>query len=119
MTFTEEFFEGQELSRRIFQAVRSLVDSIGPADIRASKSQIAFRRRRSFAWAWMPGRYLRGKPAPLVLTIGLGRHDGSPRWKEVVEPYPGRFIHHLELYSPEEVSEEVRAWLAEAWNCAE
>jgi hypothetical protein len=53
-----------------------------------------------------------------VLTVGLRRRDGSPRWKQIVEPYPGRFTHHLELRSPGEVDAEVEAWLREAWGLA-
>ena len=35
-----------------------------------------------------------------------------------MEPYPGRFTHHLELFSLEEVDEEVENWLNEAWQLA-
>ena len=56
---------------------------------------------------------------PLVLTVALRHLDTSPRWKEVVEPAPGRFTHHLELRSPDQVDAEVRDRLAEAWALAE
>jgi hypothetical protein len=114
----DEFFEGRDAARQLFETVRSSILLIGAATLRLDKSQIAFRRRRGFAFVWIPGRYLHGQVAPLVLTIGLRRHDTSPRWKEVVEPYPGRFIHHLELHSAADIDEEVRALLAEAWNLA-
>ena len=83
-----------------------------------SKSQIAFRHRRAFAWVWMPGQYLRGPVAPLVLTVSLPRRDSSPRWKEIVEPYPGKFTHHLELYGVADVDGQVTTWLREAWEAA-
>lgn len=95
-----------------------MVNAVGSTEVRVSKSQIAFRRRRGFAWAWMPGKYLHRKVAPLVLTVGLLRRDDSPRWKEIVEPYPGRFAHHLELYSLSDLNSEVREWLSEAWEDA-
>lgn len=114
----EEFFAGQEEPRELFAALQRAMAEIGPADLRVSKSQVAFRRHRAFAWAWMPGTYLRGKHAPLVLTLALRRRDPSPRWKEVVEPAPGRFTHHLELRSAADVDDEVRAWLREAWEGA-
>lgn len=114
----DEFFAGRDESRLIFEAVREAVAAIGPAEIRATKSQVAFRRRRGFAYVWMPGMYLRRDGAPLVLTVGLRRRDGSPRWKQVVEPAPGRFTHHLELYAPAEVDAEVSSWLREAWEGA-
>jgi Domain of unknown function (DUF5655) len=44
--------------------------------------------------------------------------DASPRWKQVVEPAPGRFTHRLEFRSAEEIDDEVRTWLAEAWQAA-
>jgi hypothetical protein len=66
----------------------------------------------------MPGVYLGTGHAPLVLTVALRRRDPSPRWEQVVEPAPSRFTHHLELRSPGEIDDEVRAWLAEAWQGA-
>ncbi len=114
----EQFFAGHEEARVIFDAVRELIETIGPADIRVTKSQVAFRRRTAFAFLWIPRMYLGDRGVPLVLTIGLRRRDGSPRWKEVVEPAPGRFTHHLELHSTDDADEEVRGWLREAWEAA-
>lgn len=111
------FFEGDDRARIIFESVRSAVESVGPTDVAVTKSQVAFRRVHNFAFVWMPGRYL-GRGAPLVLTIGLKRRDGSPRWKSVVEPAPGRFTHHLELTDPADVDDEVCSWLREAWDSA-
>ena len=114
----DEFFCGQDKSRRIFEVVRSAVEAIGPAELCISKSQISFRRHKPFAWLWMPGQYLSGETAPLVLTFSFRSRDGSPRWKEVVEPAPGRFTHHLELHSTAEIDDEVRSWLLDAWTTA-
>jgi hypothetical protein len=114
----DDFFRDRDGSRRIFDALGAAVDSAGPAEVRVTKSQVAFRRRIAFAWAWMPDVYLGPGHAPLVLTVALRRRDASPRWKQVVEPVPGRFTHHLELSCPEEIDDEVRAWLEEAWQAA-
>jgi hypothetical protein len=115
----DEFFAGYEASRSIFDALHRTIEALGPAELRVTKSQISFRRRRAFAWAWTPDRYLHGRHAPLALTVALRRRDPSPRWKQIVEPVPGRFTHHLELYSVAEVDEQVRVWLREAWTGAE
>ncbi|UCH61972.1 MAG: hypothetical protein JSU77_09185 [Fidelibacterota bacterium] len=115
----DEFFAGCDESRQIFEPLHRVVDGLGPAKLRITKSQIAFRRRRAFAWAWMSGRYLRGEHAPLVLTVAFQRRDPSPRWKEIVEPAPGRFTHHLELNSAADIDDEVCAWLREASDSAE
>jgi len=113
-----EFFAGRERSRELFDALSRAVEALGPTELRVTKSQIAFRRRQAFAWAWIPGTYLRGEHAPLVLTISFRRRDASPRWKEIVAPAPGRFTHHLELYSTADLDDEVRAWLHQAWETA-
>lgn len=113
----DEFFEGRAESRRLFEAVRETIESLGPVDFAVTKSQVAFRRARGFAWVWTPERYL-ATGAPLVLSIALGRRDRSPRWKQVVEPAPGRFMHHLELHDTDELDAEVLAWLAEARDWA-
>jgi len=114
----DEFFAGRDESRALFDTVRAAVETIGAAEVRATRSQVAFRRRVAFAWAWIPGRYLRGELAPLVLTVGLHRRDESPRWKQVVEVSPNRFMHHLELTAAEQIDDEVRAWLGESWEQA-
>ena len=111
----DDFFAGRDESRLIFDTLRDAVDAVGQAELRVTKSQVAFRRRRAFAWAWMPSTYLHGRHAPLVLTISLRRRDPSPRWKEIVEPRPGRFTHHLELRSARDIDDEVRSWLLEAF----
>lgn len=113
----DEFLTGYEESRPIFDALRAAIDALGPADVRVTKSQVAFRRRKPFAWAWVPARYL-GHGAPLVLSLSFARRDGSPRWKEIVEPAPGRFMHHLELRAASEIDDEVLRWLREVWEAA-
>jgi hypothetical protein len=110
----ETFFDGRPEALALFACVRGVIESLGPASLRITKSQIAFRRRRAFAWAWTPDRYLRGELPPLVLSVALGRCDPSPRWKEVVEPRPGTWVHHLEIRDAGAIDDEVVRWLAEA-----
>jgi hypothetical protein len=114
----DEFFDGYPASRLIFDVLRAAVEEIGPTELRVTRSQVAFRRRRAFAWAWTPDRHLGPGHAPLVLTLSFRERDDSPRWKQIVEPYPGRFTHHLELHAAADIDHEVRGWLREAWEAA-
>jgi hypothetical protein len=114
----DEFFAGHAESGAIFHNLRDAIAGCGAAELRVTKSQVAFYRRRAFAWAWMPGLYLRGNCAPLVLTLSWRYRHSSPRWKEIVEAGPGRFTHHLELYLPSDIDDEVRSWLLEAYLAA-
>lgn len=115
----DEFFDGYEESRPLFDAVHKAIDTLGPAEVRVTKSQVAFRRRNTFAWAWIPEKHLHRRAAPLVLTLALRSRDASPRWKEIVEPAPGRFMHHLEVYSTSDIDDEVASWLQSAWTEAD
>ena len=114
----DDFFNGQDLSRQLFDTVYSMVDEIGPVEIRVTKSQISLRRKKPFAWVWMPSKYLRGEVAPLVLTFVFHRKDASSRWKEIVEPSPVHFTHHLDLFSVIDIDDQVRDWMLEAWTNA-
>ncbi len=112
----EDNLAGDELETRVPEAVRSALAGVGPPlEARATKSHVAFRRRRGFAYLWLPERYLgaRGRGI-VVVSIALGRRDGSPRWKQVVRPSPRHWMHHLEVRDPAEIDAEVVGWLLEA-----
>jgi hypothetical protein len=113
------FFAAQPEARRLYDRLVAALEALGEYDTKVGKSQVAFRRARNFALAWMPGKYLRGDVAPLVLSILLPYRLESSRWKEVVEPYPGRFTHHLELSRESDIDDEVRTWLRRAWEAAD
>jgi len=116
----EEMLRQRPQARAIHEAVRAAVAKIGPAETRISKSQVGFYRGRPFAATWIPEQYVnRDRLAPLVLSIYLKRRDRSDRWKEVVEPSPGRFTHHAELHQASDVDYFIRRRLAEAWAEAE
>jgi hypothetical protein len=110
----EEFFVGHPLGLAAFERVLHSLKDFGPVEVRVTNSQVAFRRRRGFAYLWLPGQYLSHPAADVVLSIALGRHDPSPRFKEVAHPTSGHWIHHLELRELSDVDDEVRGWLREA-----
>ena len=115
----DDLFRGRVDSRELFDAVSREVKRLGDATIRVSKSQVAFRRKKNFALVWIPGLYLTTRPtAPLVLTLSFPTPDLSHRWKEITKVGPRRFTHHLELYTTDEIDDEVRNWLHMAWQQA-
>jgi hypothetical protein len=114
----DEFFAGRAKARAVFDHVRTILSELGPVEVRITRSQVAFRRRRGFAYLWMPGRYLRKPAAEVVLSIALGHEQRSPRFKQVVHPSPRIWMHHLEIHRPGDVDEQVRGWLREAADAA-
>ena len=113
-----DYLGSDEVAHSIFSAIDAAVTAIGEAERRVSKSQIGFYRKHPFAAVWRPKQYLGGTHPPLVLSLFLQRKVRSPRWKEIVEPKPGRFTHHLEIEDAAEVDDQVRKWLREAWRSA-
>jgi hypothetical protein len=113
----DDFFAGHPDARGIAATVAAAVGELGPSTLRVTRSQVAFVRRRAFAWLWRPGQYVRSS-VPVVLSVSLPHRDDSPRWKEVVHPTARRWMHHLELRAPEEVDDTVRGWLAAAHDAA-
>jgi hypothetical protein len=108
------FFAGSPLGLAAYRGVSASLADVDGWRVRVTRSQVAFRRRRGFAWLWLPGSYLAHPAAEVVLTIALGRRDPSPRFKEVVPPSPAHWIHHLELQRDADVDDEVAGWLREA-----
>jgi hypothetical protein len=113
----ESFFRDFPDGLALFHAVQSAVQAVGAFDVRVTKSQIAFRRGRGFAYVWRPGQYV-GSGVPAVLSIALPRRVCSGRFKSVVHPSARVWMHHLELSNSSQIDDEVRNWLAEAYENA-
>jgi hypothetical protein len=110
----ESFLEGHQLALAVYARVREAIAALGPFEVRTTKSQVAFRRKHGFAFLWLPGQYLARPASEVVLSIALGRHDPSPRFRELVHPSPKQWMHHLEIKAVSDIDDEVAAWLFEA-----
>lgn len=113
----EEFFDGHPDGLACCRAVLDAVTTLPDVSVAVSRSQVALRRRGGFAYVWRPGQYV-ANSVPAVLSLALGRHVDSSRFKEVAHPSSSTWMHHLELGGPEDVDDEVRGWLTEAWERA-
>ncbi|WP_067546135.1 DUF5655 domain-containing protein [Nocardia crassostreae] len=111
----DEFFTGSADGAAIGGAVAEMVDEVGPAEMRISKSQIAFRRRRGFAYLWVPGRYVKSDVL-VVLSIALPYEVRSARFKEVAHPAKSTWMHHIELRAVGEIDGQVLGWVTEAYD---
>ena len=113
-----EFFTGAPTGAAVFGWTSGVVAGLGPAVVRLSATQVAFRHRIGFAWIWLPGAWLAHPGAEVVLSLGLPHHVDSSRWKQVVAPYPGRWMHHLEVRDPVDLDDELAGWVAAAYDAA-
>ena len=112
------FLGGDPRKIAIFEAYEGAVLSCGESAMRVTKTQVSWGNPFLFAMLSHPRRAADRRAGALLATFGLHRRLDSPRILQAVEPYPGRWTHHLLLARPEEVDGEVAAWLAEAWAFA-
>lgn len=115
------FFDGKDLEREIYEALFARMDAAFPdGRVQVQKSQISFYGRHLFGAASLPVRRRRGWPERcLVATVGLARQLESPRVAVAVEPYPGRWTHHILLTEPSQADDELMDWMREAYAFAE
>ncbi|UZX05461.1 hypothetical protein F8G81_12885 [Arthrobacter sp. CDRTa11] len=102
----------------LYRAAHRLITTTVEATVRTTASQVAFRRRRGFAYVWNPRRHL-STDVPAVLSLALPRRVDSPRFKEIVHPSPTVWMHHLELRRADQLDAEVADWIREAHGAAE
>lgn len=107
------FFAGKPEEWILYETFRSRVlTEVGKARIQVSKTQITFSRRYGFAFV---SHSRRKKDQGILVSFGLGRHEDAARIRQAVEPYPGRWTHHILVSSAEEMDEELMGWMREAY----
>ena len=114
----DEFLAESPLGHAVFSTVAAMLSEHDDVTVKTTKSQIAFQRRRGFAYIWLPGMYLARPNAEVVLSIALRRRIASRRFKEIAHPSPGVWQHHLEVRGVDDLDAEVRDWLATAYESA-
>ena len=109
----ERHFEGRDRSvRETFDRVLAAVREIGPVTVLPERTRIALHVRMSFAALFPRRRWLDGH-------VVLARRLDSPRFRRIDTFSPRNVVHLFRLAGPEEVDDEVRSWLAEAYEVGE
>jgi hypothetical protein len=115
----EQVLKGYPVARRLYRTVSSYISSLGEVEVVPRKTQVGFSHGRLFAWVWLPQRWIKNAPVKgVALTFSLDHRVSDRRIKECVEPYPGRFTHHVVMLAPSDLDARVRGWLIEAYELA-
>jgi hypothetical protein len=102
------FARSQPPVRGAYDAALAVVRAIGPVEVLAEKTRIAWHVRMSFAVfqpkvAWLDGHLVMDREVP------------SRRWRRVEVFSARNVLHGFRLSGPDEVDGEFAAWLAEAY----
>jgi hypothetical protein len=108
MTLDEYFSTGPERERPIFEAVLAHVETLGPVHVEPVSVGIFLKRARTFA-------ELRPMQRWEALWFGLPRRVRHARITRTLEGNGPRVFHVARLYGPEDVDDDVRDWLTEAY----
>ena len=92
-----------------FWAVIDAARSCGPFELIPEKTRVALHARMSFAALVPRTRWVDGH-------VVLARRLESPRFARVETYSPRNHVHAFRLCGPDEVDDEVRGWLAEAYE---
>ena len=112
----DQWFAEHPEALPVHERVRELLQPVDSYDVRITRSQVALRRRRGFAYLWLPGMYVDSDV--VVVSVALDRRIDSDRFKEVVQPRAGLWMHHLEVHDLADLDDEVGTWLCEAADAA-
>jgi hypothetical protein len=105
----EHHFTGKPAEvRMLFDRVRRMVEGIGPVRVLPEKTRIAFQTRMSFAQVTPRRHWLDGH-------VILARRLASPRFLRIETFSPRNHLHAFRIATPDEIDDEVRAWLTEAY----
>lgn len=113
LCFFNEHADALPLYERLESGILARVPD---TEIRVAKTQISFFRRRMYACAsFLPVRRAKDRPNPwLTVTFSLPERVASERIDAATEPYPRRWTHHVMIGRPEEVDEQLLAWIEQA-----
>lgn len=112
----DKFFTDKPVQRHLFNLIKEYIVSLGQVDIKITKSQIAFVNKRQFTWVWLPMPWDKRRPKnSIVLSFSLDKKIVNPQIVQVVEPYPGRFMHHIIIEKEADMSGDIKKWLTEAY----
>ena len=108
MSLDDYFATGPDRERPIFEAVMAHLNTIGPVHVEPVSVGIFLKRAQSFA-------QLRPMTRWVALSFGLPYEVHSTKIARKVIPYGLRFHHVVNLREPDDVDDDVRGWLTEAY----
>jgi Domain of unknown function (DUF5655) len=103
------FARSQASVREAYDAALNVVQGLGPVEVLAEKTRIAWHVRMSFAAfqprvSWLDGHLVRAHDVP------------SPRWRRVEVFSARNVLHAFRLAGPEDVDDEFAGWPPEAYD---
>lgn len=115
----DNFFYGRPEAQGLFDSIDQFIKSLGSITMQVVKTQISYADGYKFAWIWLPQTWTKKRPeTSITLTFFLDRRIDDKRITEVVEPRPGKWIHHIVIQKDTDFDDIVKGWIKEAHKLA-
>jgi hypothetical protein len=108
MAIEDYFATGPAHERPVFDAVMSHLGAVGPVHVEPVSVGIFLKRSQTFA-------QLRPMQRWVALSFSLPRPVRHPTIVRRVVRYGSRYHHVANLAGPEDLDEDLRGWLTEAY----
>jgi len=108
MTLEEYFATGPRFERPVFEVVMAHLATVGPVHVEPVSVGIFLKKVRGFA-------ELRPMHRWVALSFFLAHRATHPTITRAVREYHGRYYHVANLRGPEDLDDELRGWLTEAY----
>jgi len=109
MTLDDYFAaDGPPFERPVFEAVHAHLASLGPLHLEPVSVGLFFKRSRTFA-------ELRPMTRWMKLSFILSHRVDDPRISHALSVSGSRVYHETRLRGPDDVDEQVRGWLTDAY----
>jgi len=108
MTLADYFSTGPAIEKPIFDAVMEHLETVGPVHVEPVSVGIFLKQPRKFA-------QLRPMQKWVALSFSLPRTVDHPLIARKVIPHGGRYYHVVNLRGPDDVDDDIRGWLTEAY----
>ena len=106
----ESFFCEKKLALDCFEVFSKAMNSRFPhAEIKVQKTQISFYESGLCCCVSLPRSRKMGEG--IVVTFGLDAPIPDCRIVQAVEVRPNRWTHHVAVYTPENVDEQLLSWI--------
>ena len=108
MSLDEYFSTGPERERPIYEAVKAHLDTLGPVIVEPVSVGIFLKKTQNFC-------QLRPRDRWVAMSFSLPRREQHPRINRKVQAYNGRFWHVADLRTPDDLDDQLKEWLTEAY----
>jgi hypothetical protein len=106
----EDHFHGKgQPVRDLFDRYLAMVREFGEIRVVPQKTQICFQVRVRFAGAVIRKKWLDA-------GFWLKRKIESPRFSRVEDLTPSGYVYHVRISTPEDLDDEFREWIKEAYD---